>query len=149
MNLSALAVNVGDLQVEGFVEPESQAIDRGEVDLIVQGGGSLEQTSDFLGTEDGGEAVFGLSANERQGVPVALEDIVIEEPDATVADTHRSWRETIDIFSVQEVGLKLRFGDQVRGLAIELSEHAYFTDIGLLGPFAFATELECGNHVLT
>ena len=148
-NLSALAVNVGDLQGEGFVEPESHARDRGEGDLIVQGGGSLEQTSDVLGTEDGGEAVCGVRAHARQGVPVALEDIVREEPDATGAETHRSWRETIDIFSVQEGGLKLRFGEQVRGLAIALSAHADFTDRGLLGPFACATELECGNHVLT
>ena len=46
-----------DLQGEGFVEPESQAIDGGEVDLIVQGCGGLEETPDLLDTEDGGEAV--------------------------------------------------------------------------------------------
>jgi hypothetical protein len=69
LDQEARRVDVSNLEVEPLVEPESQAIDSGEVDLIVQGRGSLEQTSDFLGTEDGGTAVFGLHAKERQGVP--------------------------------------------------------------------------------
>ena len=112
MDLEALAIDVGDLEGEGFMEPESQAIDGGEVDLIVQGCGRLEETSDFFNTEDGGETVCGLRANERQRVPVTLEDVLIEEADATVADTHGRWGEAIDVFAVQEVVLKLLFGDQ-------------------------------------
>src|SRR6266851_8215501 len=38
MDLEALAINIRDLQGEGFMEPEAQAIDGGEVDLIVEGG---------------------------------------------------------------------------------------------------------------
>ena len=38
---------------------------------------------------------------------------------------------------------------QVGGFAIELSQQADLTDIGLLGTFALATELESGNHLLT
>ena len=64
MDLEALSVDVGDLQVEGFVEAKSQAIDGGAGDLVVPGCGSLEETSYLLGTEDGWQAVFGLRANE-------------------------------------------------------------------------------------
>ena len=35
MDLEALAVNSGDLQGEGFMEPEAHARDGGEVDLSV------------------------------------------------------------------------------------------------------------------
>src|SRR2546427_10425487 len=35
MDLEALAVNIGDLKGEGFMEPEAQAIDGSEGDLIV------------------------------------------------------------------------------------------------------------------
>jgi hypothetical protein len=35
MDLEALAIDVRDLEGEGFMEPEAQAIDRGEVDLVV------------------------------------------------------------------------------------------------------------------
>jgi hypothetical protein len=44
--------------------------------------------------------VGGLRAYEREGVPVALEDVLIEKADATVADTHGRWGEAIDLFPV-------------------------------------------------
>jgi hypothetical protein len=64
MNLEALAVDVGNRKGESFMEPEAQARDGGKVDLVVQGGGRLEEAPDFLDTADGGKAVFGLGANE-------------------------------------------------------------------------------------
>jgi len=82
-------------------------------------------------------------------VPVALEDVLREEADATVADAHGSRGKAIDIFPVQEGVLKLLFGEQVGRFAIELSQQADFTDIGFLSPFALATELKRGNHLLT
>ena len=149
MDLEALAIDVGDLQGEGFMEPESQAVDGGEVDLVVEGGGGGKEPPDLLNTEDGWETMCGLRANERQGVPVALEDVLIEEADATVADAHGRWGEAVDVFPVQEVVLKLLFRDEVGGFVLELRQQADFTDIGFLGPFAFATELKCRNHLLT
>ena len=65
MDLEALCVDIGSLKVEGFVESQAQAVDGGEVDLIVQGCSGLEETSDFFNTKDGGKTVFGLGANER------------------------------------------------------------------------------------
>ena len=52
MDLEALDIEVGDLRGEGFMEPEAQAIDGGEGDLVVQGGGGLEEPPDLLHTED-------------------------------------------------------------------------------------------------
>jgi hypothetical protein len=75
--------------------------------------------------------------------------MLVEESDATVADAHGSWGESIDIFTVQEVVLKLLFGEQVGRFAIELSQQADLTDIGLLGTLSLATELESRNHLLT
>jgi hypothetical protein len=48
---------------EGFMEPEAQAIDGGEGDVVVQRCGGLEETPNFFNTENGGETVCGLSAN--------------------------------------------------------------------------------------
>jgi hypothetical protein len=122
MDLEALAIDVGDLEGEGFVEPESQAVDGREVDLVMQGCGGLEQTPNFFHTEDSREAVCGLSANQRQGGPITLEDVLREEADTTGADAHGSWGEAIDVFSVQEVVLKFLFGEYMRRCAIELSQ---------------------------
>ncbi len=104
------------------MQSESQAIDGGEVDLIVQGCGSFEELPDFLDTEDSGKSVFGLRANQRQGVPIALQNVLVEKPNGAVADTHGVGSESIVIFAVQEVGLKFLFGDQSRRFVIELSQ---------------------------
>jgi len=149
LDLEALAVNIGDLQGQGFMEPEAQAIDGSEVDLSMQGGSRLEDTSDFFNTEDGGETVGGLCAQERQRGPVACEDVLIEEADAAVADAQRGWCEAIDIFAVQEVSLELLFRDAVGGFVVELSQEADFPDRGCLSPFALATALESHNHLVT
>jgi hypothetical protein len=90
-----------------------------------------------------------LRAHEREGVPVALEDVLREEAEAAVADAHRSGGEAVDVFPVQEVVLQLLFRDVVGGFVVELREQADFTDIRGLSPFAFATELESRDHVLT
>ncbi len=82
-------------------------------------------------------------------MPVAREDVLREEADATGADTHGRWGEAINVFAVQEGVLQLLFGEQVGRFAIELSQQAYFTARGFLSPFAFATELEGRNHLLT
>ena len=113
MDLEALAINGGDLQEEGFMEPQSQAVDGGKVDLVVEGGGSREESSDFLNTEPSGETVGGLRAHERKGVPVALEDVLVEEADATIADTHGRGSEAIDVCAVQEIALEFLFRDAV------------------------------------
>jgi hypothetical protein len=46
-------------------------------------------------------------------VPVALEDVLIEEADAAVADAHGSRGKAIDVCPVQEVVLKVLFRDAV------------------------------------
>jgi hypothetical protein len=148
MDLEALTIDVGDLQEEGFVKPESQAIDSGEVDLVVQGGSRLEDTTGFFKTEDSGEVVCGLRAHERQRRPVALEDVLLEEANPAVADTHGREGEAINIFAVQEVVLQLLFGDTVGGFAVELSQQTDFTDIGCLSPFALAADVESRDHWL-
>jgi hypothetical protein len=80
-------------------------------------------------------------------MPVAFEDMLIEEFDAAVAETHGRRGEVVNVLAVQAVGLKLGFGDQVWGCAKELGEQSYLTDGSLLGTLSFATELESRNHL--
>jgi hypothetical protein len=122
MDLEALAINVGALQGEGFLEPQAQAIDGGKGDLVVEGGGGREEPPAFLNAENGGEMVCGFRAHEREGVPVTREDVLVEEADATLADAHGRWSEAVDVFPVQEGVLQLLFGEQVGRFAIELSQ---------------------------
>ena len=47
-------------------------------------------------------------------LPVTLQDVLEEESDGAVADAHGVWRESIDVFSMQEVLLELVLGDEMR-----------------------------------
>ena len=114
MDLEALPVNVGTLQEEGFMEPKASTIDRGEVDLIVEGRGGLKEPPDLLDTEHGGEPVGGLRTQERESVPVAFEDVLIKESNATRAEAHGRWSKAIDVFPVEEGVLQCLFRDAVR-----------------------------------
>jgi hypothetical protein len=149
MDLEALAIKVGDLEGEGFREPEAHTRDGGAVRLLVQGGSRLQKTSDFFHPADGGEPVGGLSPHERQRVPITLEDVLGEAAETAGADAQGSGGEAIDVFAVQQVVLKLLFRDQVWRCAIALSQQAALTDRGFLSPFALTTELKRGDHVLT
>jgi hypothetical protein len=147
MDLEAVAIEVRDLEGEGVVEPESQARDSGKGHLMVQGGGRLEKTAACCTAEDGGKPVCGLSAYERQGGPIALEDMLREEAHATRADAHRSWGEAIDVCAGQEIVLQLLFGEHRWRCARELRQQADFTARGVLGTLSLAAELQGGNHL--
>jgi hypothetical protein len=100
MDLEALPVNIGDLKGKGFLEPEAQAVDGGEVDLVVQGRGGHEESPDLLHAEDSRKTVGGLRTQEGEGVPVALKDVLVEKADATVTDAHRRGGEAVDVCAV-------------------------------------------------
>ena len=148
MALEALTIDVRDLQGKSLMEPEAQAIDGGKVDLVVPGGGRLQKPLDLLHPEDGGETVGGLRTQEGKGVPVALEDVLREKADTTVADTHGRWSEAVDVFPMQEVVLEFLFRDAVGGFAIALSQQTDFPDRGCLRPFALAAEVQSRDHLL-
>jgi hypothetical protein len=149
LDLEARAIDVGDLEKERFMKPEAQAVDGGAVDLVVQGGRGCQEALALLHTEDGGEPVGGLGTQEREGVPVALENVLREEANATGAEAHGRRSQAIDIVAVQEVTLQRRFRDAVGGCVVALGQEADFPDRRFLGPFALAAEVESRDHVLT
>ena len=82
-------------------------------------------------------------------MPVAREDVLGEEADAAGAEAQGSGGEAVNVFPVQAGVLQLLFGEQGGGFVGALRQQADFPDLRCLSPFALATELESGNHVLT
>ena len=80
--------------------------------------------------------------------PFALEDVLREEADATGAEAHGGGGEAVNIFSMQEGGLKLLCGEQGGRCAIQLRQQAHLADRRLLRAFTLATQLKSGDHVL-
>ena len=131
------------------MEPQSSAVDGGTGDLVVHGGGGREEPPALCHTEDGGETVGGVRTQEREGVPVTREDVLREEAETTRAEAHGRGGEAVDVLPVQEGVLQCLCRDAVGGWVVELREQTDFPDRGVLRPFALATALKRGNHVLT
>src|SRR5882672_2879813 len=94
------AVDVTPLQVERCVEAPSTAVEGGEGGASVQGRQGLEEALDLGSAENGRKALFGLSAHDLQGFPVASQDLLGEETESAIPEAHGAWREAIDVFSM-------------------------------------------------
>jgi hypothetical protein len=85
---------------------------------------------------------FGLGSEDSEDVPIALEDVFVEEANAAIADAHGIGGPVINVFPVEEIVLEFLLGDQIGGFAVELAEHANGAGVGLLSPFSFTIELK-------
>ena len=148
MDHHALAVDIGDFEIQGFMKSQTAGVHGRKIDVVVEGFDVSQNASDFFDAQDGGEAVFVLGAQDRKDVPIALQDIDIIKANAAVADAHRLGRPVIDVFTLEEVLLEFGFRNQIRSFVIELREHADRAGVGLLGSFSFPIELQSANHTL-
>ena len=144
----ARAVDVTHLQGESFVAAQSTAVEGGEGGAMVQGRHGLEEALDLCAAENGREALCGLSSHDLQGFPVAVQDLLGEEPDSAITEAHGAWRETIAVFSMQQRVVQVLCCEEVGGFVVALSQQADLSDRGLLRTFALATALQSGDHVL-
>src|SRR5437763_13901085 len=103
MHLETRAIEVGDLQGEGFLEPESEAIDRGEVDLVVARGGGRQEAPDLLKTPHSGETLCIGRAAAWGGVPVALGDVWRGGADRTGGERHGGGGRNVRELAVEAV----------------------------------------------
>jgi len=148
-DLAARAIAVRALQGEGVLEPASHARDGGAGDVGVEGGGGREEPPHLLHTPHGGETVGGGRAHAREGVPVAVEDVLGEEAQTTVPEAHGRGGQAIDVCAVEESALQCQCCEPLWRLAVALREEAPRTDRGRLGPLPRATALQRSDHVLT
>jgi hypothetical protein len=142
MDHHAGGIDIGDFEVEAFVEPQAAGIDGGQIGVILEGMDLGKNTSDFLTAENGRKASFGLGSEDSEDVPVSLEDVFKEEANAAIADAHGIGRPVIDVLSPEEIVLEFLLGDQIGIFAIELSEHSNGAGVGLLSPLPLAVELK-------
>jgi hypothetical protein len=146
MDHHAAGVDIGDFEVETFVKSQSTGIDGGKIGIILERFDTGQNASDFIHAENGGEASFGLGTEDSEDVPVSLEDVLVEEAYAAIADAHGIGGPLINVLSVEEIVLEFLLGDQIGGFAIELGEHANGAGVGLLSAFSFAIELKGLNR---
>ena len=148
MDHHAGGVDIGDFEMESFVKPQAAGVYGGKVGMVLEGFDAGQNVSDFFHAENGRESSFSLGSEDSENVPVALEDVLVEEAYPAIADTHRIGRPLISVFPLEEIVLKLLLANEIGRLAVELDEHAQGTGIGLLRALPFAVELKGFNHAV-
>jgi hypothetical protein len=146
MDHHAGGVDIGDFEMESFVKSEAAGVYGGKIGIVLEGLDSGQNASDFFHAENGRKASFGLGSEDSEDMPVALEDMLVEEAYPAIADPHGIGRPVISVFAVEEIILELFFGNEIGGLAVEFDEHAQGPCIGLLRAFPFAVELKGLDH---
>jgi len=142
MDHHAGGIDIGDFEMETFVESQAAGIDGGKIGVILEGFDLSKNGSDFFTAENGGESSLILGSEDSEDVPIALKDVFIAEAYAAIADAHGIGGPVIVVLAVEEIVLEFLLGDQIGGFAIELGEHADGAGVGLLSPFPFAIELK-------
>ena len=142
------AVDVGDFQVEAFLQPEPAGIDRGEKGGVVDRADTAQRPADLLDAQDGRELPLPLRPQELEERPVPLQHLLKEEADPGVADPQGRGGPPAHVPPVQEVGLELLGRDLVGRVVLELDEHAHSARIGLLGALPLAVQLQSLNHAV-
>jgi hypothetical protein len=146
MDHHAGGVDIGDFEMESFVKSEAAGVYGGEIGIVLEGFDAGQNASDFFHAKDGRKSAFGLGSEDSEDVPVALEDMLVEEAYPAIADAHSIGRPFIRVFPVEEIVLKFLLANEIGGLAVELDEHAQGPGIGLLRAFPFAVELKGLDH---
>ena len=142
MDHHAGGIDIGDFEVETFMESQAAGIDGGKIGVILEGFDLGQNASGFFNAKNGRESSFILGSEDSEDVPVSLEDVFVEEAYPAIADAHGIGGPVINVLAVEEIVLEFLLGDQVGGFAIELGEHANGAGVGLLSPFPFAIELK-------
>jgi len=142
MDHHAGGIDIGDFEMETFVESQTAGIDGGKIGVILEGFDLSKNGSDFFTAENGRKASFGLGTEDSENVPIALEDVFEKEANPAIADPHGIGGPVIDVLSVEEIFLEFLLSDQIGRFAVEPGEHANGASVGLLSPFSFAVELK-------
>ena len=142
MDHHAAAIDIGDFEVETFMESQAAGIDGGKIGVILEGFDLGKNASDFFTAQNGRKASFGLGSEDSENVPVSLEDVFVEEADSAIADAHGIGGPVINVLPVEEIVLEFLLSDQIGGFAVELGKHADRAGVGLLSAFPLAIELK-------
>jgi hypothetical protein len=99
MNHQPVAVEVGDLQVQRFLKAQTTGIDRGQESRVMQSVNRGQDLADLFAAEHRRQALFSLSAQKVEEMPIALEAMDEEEMDPALTDPHRVRGPVIDVFA--------------------------------------------------
>ena len=89
MDHHAGGIDIGDFEVETFMESQAAGIDGGKIGIILGGFDLGQNASGFFNAKNGRESSFILGSEDSEDVPVSLEDVFVEEAYAAIVPPRR------------------------------------------------------------
>ncbi len=86
MDHHAGGVDIGDLEMETLVKSKAAGVYGGEISIVLRSLDFGQNASDFFPAENSWKSSFVLGSEDSEDVPVALEDVLVEEADSAIAD---------------------------------------------------------------
>jgi hypothetical protein len=141
-------VDVADLQIQAFLEPQPQRVDGPEEGLVVRRAHGVDQTPRFSDAQDVGQALGSGDMEALKGEPVAWDGMRVEEYDAACGDLQRAGRILSLILEIEQVLTQFRFGNLVGRLAEVCGELPDGAEVHLLRTFGETGQLQILVHTL-
>ena len=86
MDDHAGAVDVADLEIESFLDPQAEGVDGPEEGLVVRGANGVDKAAHLVDAEDIGQRLGSGNGEGLEGGPVAWDGVSEEEEDAAGGD---------------------------------------------------------------
>ena len=97
------AVDVGDLQILRFLQAQATRVDRAQEGVVTGRPHAPQDGPHLRAAQDRRPARLALGAPDVQEMPVPLQHVPEEEPNAAGADAHRVRRPVVDVAPPQDV----------------------------------------------
>jgi hypothetical protein len=142
------AVDVADLQVQPFPEPQPQRVDRPEIGPVMVRADGVDETPYLIDGEHVGEFLVPADTKPLERGPVARRGVGVEELDAAVGNAQRCRGELAVVLEMEEVITDLLLAEPVGSSVVVVGELPDGAEVGLLGALAEAGQLKVLEHPL-
>lgn len=142
VNHHSIGLDILNLEIESFLQPESQRVDDGEE---AQHGGffdQLEERMNFTDGDDDRDFELASRSYELESGPISRARKGEELLKGLLSDVDSASRPVPIIFNEEEIISQVVFGSGIRISFKEFSELANITDIGFLRPLDSAVKLK-------
>ena len=111
---TARTVDVGDVQVGSFLQPQTAGVDSCQTDFVTWQSDAADDLAHLFAAEDDWQLLFARRAQDAEEGPVAVQRPFVEELDAADGDGGSVAGVVFDVLDIEEVLAQFFLGDQVR-----------------------------------
>jgi len=140
------AVDVGNLEMRSFADPEAGSVDGGENGPVLEVGSGGKQKTDITRRKNGGEKSILLHPGDVLHVPFSAEDRLIEKLDGAVSRIHISRTYFADGDRVMKKRPNLLVADLTDRIVTESLKPLHVSEICSLRTLGKATQLHGHFH---